>query len=204
MSTPTTPQVPRMPTEDGDIWRLSVDRYEAMVLAGVITVNDRVELLEGVMVNKMSKSPAHVTATLLIEDVLRQLVPSGWSVRTEQPIRLDDSEPEPDGVVARGTSRTFAGRHPAPAEIPLVIEVADSSLRRDREDKRRIYARNGITVYWIVNVVDRIVDVYTGPSGPTAITPDYASLTTYRPGDTVPVVLAGTVVGNVKVDDLLP
>jgi Uma2 family endonuclease len=85
-----------------------------------------------------------------------------------------------------------------------VIEVADSSLRRAREDKRRIYARNSIAVYWIVNVADRLVDVYTGPSGPTAMTPDYATLTTYRPGDTVPVVLAGTTIGNVNVNDLLP
>lgn len=205
MSTPNTPpRVPRMPTDDADIWRISVDRYERMVEAGVITPDDRVELLEGMLVPKMSKSPAHVTATLLIEDALRAALPAGWSVRTEQPIRLDDSEPEPDATVVKGKARDYAARHPTPAAIPLLIEVADSSLRRDREDKRRIYARNGIAVYWVVNVADRLIDVYTGPSGPTALTPDYATTATYRPGDAVPVVLAGAQVATVNADDLLP
>ena len=206
MSTPNppgTPKVPRMPTDEGDIWRLSVDRYERMVGAGVITPDDRVELLEGILVNKMSKSPAHVLGTILVNDAIRAILPSGWFVRTEQPLRMDDSEPEPDAAVIRGQARLYGGRHPIPAEVPLIIEVADSSLRRDREDKRRIYARNAIAVYWIVNVADRLIDVYTDPSGPV-LTPDYATTTTYKPGDPVPVALAGTTIGTVNVNDLLP
>lgn len=206
MSTPNppgTPKVPRMPTEEGDLWRLSVDRYERMVVAGVITPDDRVELLEGILVNKMSKSPAHVLGTVLVNDAIRAALPAGWFVRAEQPIRLDDSEPEPDAAVIRGAARDYTNRHPIPAEVPLVVEVADSSLRRDREDKRRIYARNAIPVYWIVNVTDRLIDVFTDPSGPV-FTPDYATTATYKPGDAVPVVLAGTTVGTVGVNDLLP
>lgn len=192
-----------MPTDEGDIWRLSVDRYERMVAAGVITPDDRVELLEGILVNKMSKSPVHSLSVNLVCDALRPLLPNGWHLRSEQPIRMDDSEPEPDAVVIRGVARDYGARHPIPAEVPLIIEVADSSLRRDREDKRRIYARNAIAVYWIVNVADRLIDVFTDPSGPV-LTPDYATTTTYKPGDAVPVVLAGNSVGTVNVNDLLP
>ncbi|WP_439629479.1 Uma2 family endonuclease [Gemmata sp.] len=192
-----------MPVEDGDIWRISVDRYHRMVASGVITPDDRVELLEGVLVNKMSKSPPHRIANGKARRVLEALLPTGWYLDTQEPISLDDSEPEPDVVIVRGRTEDYATAHPTPAVIPLVIEVADSSLRRDREDKRRIYARNGIAVYWIVNVADRLVDVFSGPSGPV-LTPDYATTTTYRPGDAVPVVLAGTTVGSVNVSDLLP
>lgn len=203
MTAPNTPQVPRMPTQEGDVWRLSVDRYERMVASGIITPDDRVELLEGVLVNKMSKSPEHVLGTILVTDALRAILPAGWSMRSEQPVRMDDSEPEPDAVVVRGSPRDYAARHPIPGELPLIVEVADSSLRRDREDKRRIYARNGIAVYWIVNVADRLIDVFTGPSGPV-LTPDYAATATYQPGDLVPVVVAGAQVGTVPVADLLP
>lgn len=106
-------------------------------------------------------------------------------------------------VIVRGRTEDYTTAHPTPAVIPFVLEVADSSLRRDREDKRRIYARNGIAVYWIVNVADRLIDVFTGPSG-AVLTPDYATTTTYHPGDTVPVVLAGTTIATVSVNDLLP
>ena len=203
MSSPTQQSVPRMPTDEGDFWRLSVDRYERMVAAGIIAPDDRVELLEGVLVNKKSKSPEHVLGTILVNDALRALLPAAWSIRSEQPVRMDDSEPEPDAAVIRGPARNYAARHPIPAEVSIIVEVADSSLRRDREDKRRIYARNGIEVYWIVNVADRLIDVFTDPSGPV-LTPDYATTATYRPGDAVPVFIAGTAVGTVNVNDLLP
>lgn len=204
MSTLTAPAyVPPLPTDERDIWRISVDRYERMVASGLITKDDRVELLEGILVPKMPKSPDHVLGTQLTGDALRAVLPAGWLVRTEQPIQLDDSEPEPDVAVARGPARTYTGRHPGPADIALVVEVADSSLRRDRESKRRVYARNGIAVYWIVNVTAREVEVYTDPSGPAAA-PGYATAATYRPGDAVPVVIAGNAVGALNAADLLP
>ena len=92
MSTPgTPPKVPRVPVDEGDIWRLSVDRYERMVVAGMITSDDRVELLEGILVPKMSKSPDHVLGTVLVNDAIRAILPSGWFVSSEQPVRMDDT-----------------------------------------------------------------------------------------------------------------
>ena len=79
---------------------------------------------------------------------------------------MDDSEPEPDATVVSGTPRDYTYRHPVPTDISLIVEVADSSLQRDRQQKRRIYARNGIPIYWIVNVVDRVIEVHSSPSGP--------------------------------------
>jgi Uma2 family endonuclease len=203
MSSPSNPQVPRMPTAEGDLWRLSVDRYNRMIESGIITPDDRVELLEGALVNKMSKSPPHRIANKKVRDALEAILPQGWYLDAQEPITLDDSQPEPDAAVIRGRTEDYTTRHPQPAEIALVVEVADSSLRRDREDKRRIYARNGIAVYWIVNVADRLIDVFTDPSGPV-LTPDYANTATYRPGDVVPVIIAGANVGTVNVSDLLP
>ena len=199
----TAPRLPRLPVDEGDIWRLSVDRYERMVAAGLVTSDDRVELLEGILVPKMSKSPDHRLCVLLVCEVIRSALATGWHIQSEQPIRMDDSEPGPDVAVIRGAMRDYPARHPIPTEVPLIIEVADSSLRRDREDKRRIYARNAIAVYWIVNVADRVIEVLSNPSGPV-LTPDYATSTTYRAGDAIPIVLAGNTIGTVSVNDLLP
>lgn len=204
MSTLTAPAyVPPLPTDERDIWRISVDRYTQMIASGVITKNDGVELLEGILVPKMSKSPDHALGVILLNENLRAALPAGVHIQIEQPIALDDSLPEPDGAIVLGRPRDRAGRHPTPDEIPIVIEVSDSSLRRDRETKRRVYARNGIAVYWIVNVTDRAVEVYTGPSGPAAA-PDDATAATYWPGDAVPVVIGGNAVGALHAADLLP
>jgi Uma2 family endonuclease len=202
MSSPTTPRVPRKLGE-GDIWRVPVERYQLWVAKGFITPDDRVELLEGILTNKIPEGPSHRIANGKARRALEAILPTGWYLDTQEPITLDDSEPEPDLAIIRGRTEDYAARHPIPAEVPLIVEVADSSLRRDREDKRRIYARNAIAVYWIVNVADRVIDVFTDPSGPV-LTPDYAKTATYRPGDAIPVVLAGATIGTVNVTDLLP
>jgi Uma2 family endonuclease len=85
----------------------------------------------------------------------------------------------------------------------MLVEVADSSPLRDQRDKTRIYARANIPVYWIINLVDRRVEVYSQPTGPMAV-PAYQSFQTYQPGDTVLLILDGTTVGSIPVDDLLP
>jgi len=185
------------------IWRLSVDQYHAMIQAGILTDDDPVELLEGWLVAKMPKSPLHRAVTRLIRQVLERLVPAEWYVDSQEPITTDDSEPEPDVVVVRGETRHYLDRHPGPHDVGLVIEVADTTLQRDRGFKKRLYARAGISVYWIVNLSDNQCEVYTEPSGPEP-QPDYRQRQDYSSSDVIPVVLAGVEIGRIAVREFLP
>ena len=185
------------------IWPLSVDQYHAMIHAGILTDDDPVELLEGWLVAKMPKNPPHRAVTRLIRQVLERLVPAEWYVDSQEPITTDDSEPEPDVVVVRGETRHYLDRHPGPNDVGLVIEVADTTLQRDRGFKKRLYARAGIPVYWIVNLSDNQCEVYTEPSGPEP-QPDYRQRQDYGASDVIPVVLAGVEVGRIAVQELLP
>jgi Uma2 family endonuclease len=174
-----------------------------MIEAGILTSEDKVELLEGYVVLKMPRNPPHDGTIQLVSESIRPYTPAGWAVRVQLTVELSDSQPEPDIVLARGGPRTYMTRHPTVADVGLLIEVAHTSLLRDQRDKARIYARAGIPVYWIINLVDRRVEVYTQPSGPAAA-PDYAAAQTYGPGDLVPLSLDGTPAGPVPANDLLP
>ena len=185
------------------IWPLSVDQYHAMIHAGILTDDDPVELLEGWLVAKMPKNPPHRAVTRLIRQVLERLVPAEWYVDSQEPITTDDSEPEPDVVVVRGETRHYLDRHPGPHDVGLVIEVADTTLQRDRGFKKRLYARASIPVYWIVNLSDNQCEVYTEPSGPEP-QPDYRQRQDYGASDVIPVVLAGVEVGRIAVQEFLP
>ena len=185
------------------IWRFSVDQYHAMIRAGILTEDDPVELLEGWLVTKMPKNPPHSVVTQLTREALARILPSGWYVDAQEPITTADSEPEPDVMVVRGETRHYLDRHPGPQDVALVIEVADSTLQRDRSLKKRLYAAAGIPVYWIVNLPDSQIEVYTEPSGPGEQL-DYRQWQNYGPADTIPVVTEGREVGRLAVRDLLP
>lgn len=183
--------------------RFSVPEYHRLIEAGILAESEKVELLEGYLVRRLTGSPPHACAVGLVGASLRPVMPSGWMLRAPTALTLSDSEPEPDGAVVRGNPRTYIAHHPGPSEIGLVIEVADSTLAGDRADKVRIYARAGIVCYWIVNLVDNQIEVYTSPSGPTAA-PTFAQRVDYRPGDQLPLVLGGVAVAQIAVSDLLP
>lgn len=183
--------------------RFSVPEYHKLIEIGVLTENDRLELLEGYLVNKMSRNPPHDAAIQLLQDALLGLLPAGWRLRIQSAITLADSEPEPDLAVVRGNARTYTQRHPGPADAGIVIEVSESTLDGDRIDKGRIYARAGIAVYWIVNLVERQVEVYTQPSGPGA-SPSYGQTSIHKESDAVPLVLDNVTAGMLNVRDLLP
>src|SRR5205085_3408921 len=146
--TPTTAQ----PTTYGDatsLARFSVARYQRMIEAGILTSEDKVELLENYVVLKMPRNPPHDGTIDLLKAALPGRVPPGWLLRIQQTLVLSDSQPEPDLAVVRGTPRTYLARHPGAADVGLLIEVADSSLLRDQRDKTRIYARGDIPCYWL-------------------------------------------------------
>ena len=182
---------------------LTVNEYDKMVESGVLTTEDRVELLEGYMVLKMPANPPHDGCVTALFHCLNRLTPPGWTARSQVGTRLPDSRPEPDASVARGTLRTYFTRHPGPADLGLVVEVSDSSLDRDQLDKARIYARSKVPVYWVVNLVDRRVEVYTDPTGP-GDAPSYQTTRQFGPGEAVPVELDGQTVATIPVDELLP
>jgi hypothetical protein len=199
---PTTAQ-PVTYGHDAAFPRFSVARYQRMIEAGILTSEDKVELLENYLVLKMPRNPRHdSTLQRMLRPLLRS-VPAGWDLRAQSAITLPDSQPEPGFAVVRGTAIDYENRHPTASDVAVVIEVADSSLLRDQRDKTRIYARGNIPCYWIVNLVDRRIEVFTQPSGPAAV-PAYGAFQTYQPGDDIPLVLDGNAGGTVPVSDLLP
>lgn len=190
-----------IPTEP--IGRLSVDHYHAMIQAGILTDDDPIELLEGWLVVKMSKNPPHRVVTRLIRQALERLIAEGWYVDSQEPITTLDSEPEPDVTVVRGATLDYLDRHPNPEEVALVVEVAEATLKRDRSTKKRIYARAGIEVYWLVNLVNQQIEVYTQPAQ-SGKQPDYKQHRIYHLGDMLPVILNGREIGQIAVRELLP
>jgi Uma2 family endonuclease len=198
------------PTVTGPSWggnasmrRLSVPEFHRMVQAGIFEEDDPFELLEGYLVLKMPRNPPHDSTIQRVQRRLFQRCPAGWDVRIQCAVTLSDSEPEPDLVVVRGDESDYRSRHPGPADIGLVVEVADTSLDRDRTDKARVYARAGLPAYWVVNLVDGQLEVFTGPSGPTVV-PAYAQQQVLRPGADAPLLLDGAQVGTIPVSELLP
>jgi Uma2 family endonuclease len=202
MSTATNLSPVRQRTVPRPLYRFSVDQYEKMVEQGILKAGEGAELLEGLVVQKMTQHPPHATAVDYVMDALRPLLPEGWRLREQKPIRLSKSEPEPDVVVIRGPLSLYEQRHPRPADVALVIEVAESSLEEDRTDKGRMYARARIPVYWIINLVAAQVEVYTRPKGGRQ--PGYRQRRDYRIGEKVPLVVGGQEVGELAVRDLLP
>lgn len=122
----------------------------------------------------------------------------GYFVDGPGVLTTSDSEPEPDILVVRGAFEDYADRHAGPDEVPLIAEVADVSLDRDRGLKQRVYARAKVPVYWVVNVRDRVVEVLTEPSGPIAL-PKYNRLDTYREGAEIPIMIDNKDVGTIAV-----
>lgn len=176
--------------------------YDRMIDLGVVVPEDRVELIDGYLVRKMSQSIAHRSAVLRLAYGLPGRLPPGWVVMTQLPVKVGGADPEPDGALVRGTLAEYDRRSVTEADFGIVIEVADSSLDGDRRAKGRLYARCRLPVYWIVNVEDKQVEVYTDPD-PAANPPAYRNRKDYRPGDNVPIVLDGQPVGTIPVAELI-
>lgn len=188
----------------GPLFRLSVAQYHELADARILTEDDPVELLEGVLVQKMTKNPPHSVAVLRLQSLIPPLLPLGWHYRAQEAITLNDGEPEPDGVIARGKIDDYANTHPTAADVALIVEVADASLVRDRGIKLRSYARAGIPQYWIVNLIDRHVEVYAEPDPVAMPKPAYRRRETYAADATLSLVIAGQMRANISVREVLP
>ena len=183
------------------LYPLSVAQYHAMIDAGVFAEDERCELLDGLLVKKMSQLPLHsLTVRLLCRWFGRRLGDT-WTLGSQAPIALTEHEPEPDLWVARGPDARFADRHPGPAETALIVEVSDSSLSFDRGRKLRLYAAAGIPEYWIVNLVDRQVEVHREP---LAAEGRYAVVEIVRAEGVLNVTLDNVELGTLPIAELLP
>lgn len=176
--------------------------YDRLVDLGVFQ-DEPLELIGGQLVVAEPQGSYHASAITKIDYALRAVVPSGWIVRLQAPVSLDDeSEPEPDLAVVSGRPGDYRDSHPArPA---LVVEVAESSLDYDRTRKGSLYARAAVPDYWIVNLVDGVVEVYRDPEpdGSAAFGYSYRSVTRLAPPATVvPLAWSGE---RIAVADLLP
>src|SRR4051794_26518516 len=143
----------------------TVEEYERMIEEGEIGEHDQVELIKGRVVVKMGQGPIHASGSEKSRRPIERLVPLGWHVRTGKPVRMprENSEPVPDLSVVRGDMEDYLRRHPGPVDVALIVEVAKSSLALDRE-QAVILGAAGIPVYWIINLVDRQLEVYSNPA----------------------------------------
>jgi len=179
----------------------SVDEYHRMIETGVFDRDNRFELLDGWIVAQMPHNPPHdLTVSLALKQV-GQLLTDDWICRVQSAVTLATSEPEPDLAVVRGPERRYARSHPKPGDIGCLIEVAESSLDDDREQKGALYAHAGIPHYWIVNLIDQVVEAFADPSGPQ---PAYRTKMVHGPNDLVALTLDGQTLGTIRVADLLP
>lgn len=152
---------------------LTLDQYVRMIKEGILPEGEPIELLDGFLVRKdrakagedpMTVGFEHIWAVQNLGRVLTEAERMGCHVRLQQPIAVPpDGAPEPDGAIARGSIDDYRTRYPLAADLPCVVEVADSSKYHDRLTKKRIYAKGGIAQYVIVNLVDRVVEVSEGP-----------------------------------------
>ncbi len=194
---------PAVPPSNVFLRRFTVDEYHRMIDAGILTEDDPVELLEGWVRYKTARNPLHDSRIEIARRVLTALLTKNWGVRGQSAITLNDSEPVPDLAIVLEPPTRYDSHHPRPAEIGFLVEVANTSLESDRNDKGPVYASEGIPFYWIVNLVERQIEVYSDPTGPGPA-PAYRQRQDYRAGDAVPLVLGGQMIGTLNVQDLLP
>lgn len=180
--------------------RFTVEEYHRAIEADVFGADARVELLEGWIVYKMTHNPLHDSTVDRIQEILRDRISREWRVRVQSAITTGDSEPEPDITIARGPASRYAKRHPGAKDIALIVEVADSSIDRDRNDEGPLYARAGISVYWIVNLGESVIEVYSK----TGRAKRYGHLQRYGIEDSVPLVIGGKALPAIPVRELLP
>jgi len=146
--------------------RFTVDEYHRMGQAGILGEDDRLELLEGEIVEMAPIGSRHQAAVDRLTRLFSGRVADAATVRVQGPVRLGgDSEPQPDVTLLRFRPDFYASAHPGPQDVLLLVEVSDTSTEYDREVKVPLYARHGIAEVWLVGVEAGVVEVYRGPTG---------------------------------------
>jgi Uma2 family endonuclease len=162
--------------------RFTVEEYYRMAETGILAPDARVELIEGQIIDMLPIGPLHSGVGTRLHALFAKVGGERWIVRSQYPVRLDDgSEPLPDLALVKPRTDFYTSRHPTPEDVFLLVEVADSSVRFDREEKLPAYARAGIIEFWLVNLVERIIEIYREPS-PTGV---YGLIARAQPGENI-------------------
>jgi Uma2 family endonuclease len=184
------------------LYRMTLEKYESLIVSGFFSKRDDVHLINGYLVNRKPESPLHGAVCEVIRLAIEAFLLIMWHTRSEKGLRIPSqvSMPRPDLVIVRGTPRDYIARYPEPADTALVVEVSNTSLDQDRA-MADIYGAGGVPVpvYWIVNLVDGQVEVYSNP-GPSG----YQSLEVLAPGHVLHVMVDGVKIGEIPVADILP
>ena len=177
---------------------LTSAEYYRMIENGIIREGEKVELILGQIFTMAAKGTRHTVATTRLITELPMLIQRRAVVRCQEPITLlNNSEPEPDIAIVRLRSDDYINSHPAPTDIILVIEVADSTIKFDRETKAPLYAAAGISEYWIVNLIDNRLEIYRQPEGSI-----YASIQIVTPPQSISLPQFPEIV--VQINDFFP
>jgi Uma2 family endonuclease len=186
-------------------YRFRRHEYARLIEAGIFAPDERLELLDGLLVVREPQGSPHATAVSLTQQALQTAFGPGWNVRAHLPVALDDmSEPEPDVSLVPGHARDYRDRHPARPALLVEVAETEASLAVDRRVKGGLYAKAGVPEYWIVNLVDRVLEVYRdpGPSPAASHGTAYRAAERLGPSSSVwPVALPSA---RVAVADLLP
>jgi len=144
--------------------RFSVEDYYRMAESGVLRPDARVELLDGQIIDMSPMGPAHGAVVKRLNEYFSQLAQGRWLMAVQDPLRLGlHSEPEPDLMLLKRAPDFYTSRHPVSEDVFLLIEVADTTLEFDREEKLPAYGRAGIAEVWIVNLSEPSIEVYREP-----------------------------------------
>ncbi len=201
MALPAIPAQPAGPTRiPSPLYRMTLEQYESLIASGFFPKRDDVHFINGYLVTRMAESPLHGAICEAIRLAIEAILLATWHTRSEKGLRIPAqvSMPRPDLVVVRGEWRTYLNRYPEPADTALVVEVAITSRDEDRA-MADIYAAGGVPVYWIVNLVDGQVEVYSDP-GPSG----YQTHEVLAPGHVLRVMIDGVEAGEIPVADILP
>ena len=177
--------------------RFSVDEYDRMGRAGVFHEDDRMELLDGQIVEMSPIGPGHAGCVRALTSLLARLVAGRALVSVQNPVRLGEhSEPQPDVALLVPRADAYRPAHPQPKDVLLVIEVADASLEHDRDVKVPLYAAAGVPEVWLVNLTEDAITLYRDPVGGR-----FATLRTTRRGETLTALRLPDV--TLRVEDIL-
>ena len=196
------PPSERAPTADVSYHRFTVAQYRRMIEAGVFKPDERVELIYGWIIEKMTHRPPHAATITRIMRRLSRILTDEWLLRIQDSISARDSEPEPDVAIVRGPEEKYFSRHPNSKDIALLVEVSDATLRYDRETKGPLYARERVPFYWIANLIDARIEVYTDPKA--GKTPAYRQRRDYASDEAVPLFLNGREIARIPARELFP